>query len=67
MKTVTQSLAEFVVSTEDAALPAWSVHEAKRTLLNMLAISLSASKSDGAGIMLDWVRDEDAARAARSV
>jgi len=61
MKTVTQSLAEFVVSTDESTLPAWSLHEAKRTLLNMLAISLSASTSDGARIMLDWVRDESAA------
>ncbi|MFL2546893.1 MAG: MmgE/PrpD family protein [Candidatus Rariloculaceae bacterium] len=58
MKTVTQSLAEFVVSTDAAALPAWSMHEAKRTLLNMFAISLSASRSEGAGIMLDWAREE---------
>jgi 2-methylcitrate dehydratase PrpD len=64
MKTVTQSLAEFVVLTDGAALPAWSLHEAKRTLLNMLAISLSASKSDGARIILDWAREECAAEHA---
>jgi len=64
MKTVTQSLAEIVVSTDESTLPAWSLHEAKRTLLNMMAISLSASKSEGAGIMLDWARDEQAAKHA---
>ena len=58
MNTVTQSLAEFVMSTDRESLPAWSIHEAKRTLLNMLAISLSASKSDGASIILDWAREE---------
>ncbi len=64
MKTVTQSLAEFVVSTEANVLPDWSIHEAKRTLINMLAISLSASRAEGARIVLDWVRDEAAAEHA---
>ncbi len=60
MKTVTQSLAEFVVTSDGSGLPAWSLHEAKRTLLNMLAISLSASRSGDAGIMLNWAREERA-------
>jgi len=64
MKTVTRSLAEFVVTTDAASLPDWSLHEAKRTLLNMLAISLSASRSKGAAIMLEWARDEAAAEHA---
>jgi len=61
---VTQRLADFVVSTDADALPDWAIHEAKRTLINMLAISLSASKADGARIMLEWVADEAAAEQA---
>jgi len=61
VSSVTQSLAEFIVKSDSAALPAWSVHEAKRTLLNMLAISLSASRSEGAGILLEWAQEEGAA------
>ena len=64
MKTVTQSLADFVVATDPAELPAWSLHEAKRTLLNMMAISLSATNSEGARIVLDWARNEEAAAQA---
>lgn len=64
MQTVTQKLADFVVSTDTNVLPEWSIHEAKRTLINMLAISLSASRAEGARILLDWVRDEAAAEQA---
>jgi 2-methylcitrate dehydratase PrpD len=64
MQTVTQKLADFVVSTDTNVLPEWSIHEAKRTLINMLAISLSASRAEGARILLDWVRDEAAAERA---
>jgi len=63
---VTRKLAEFVANSEDAALPEWTIHEAKRTLLNLFAISLSASRSDDAGILVDWARREGcAARASR--
>lgn len=55
---VTYSLAEFVAGTDEGALPDWTIHEAKRTLLNMLAISLSASRSDDAKIMTDWAKHE---------
>jgi len=55
---VTRTLAEFVAGTHVESLPDWAIHEAKRTLLNLLAISLSASRSDGAQILLDWARRE---------
>jgi len=55
---VTRKLAEFVVNSEDTALPDWAIHESKRTLLNLLAISLSASRSDGARLLVDWARRE---------
>lgn len=62
--TVTRSLAEFVATTEAATLPDWTIREAKRTLLNLLAISLSASRSAGARILLDWAAAEGSARRA---
>jgi len=55
---VTQQLAEFIVGAQDDALPEWTIHEAKRTLLNLLAISLSASRSDDAHLLIDWARRE---------
>ena len=55
---VTHKLAEFIADAEDGALPDWTIHEAKRTLLNLLAISLSASRSDDAKILIDWARLE---------
>jgi len=61
----TRTLAEFVAGTHVESLPDWAIHEAKRTLLNLLAISLSASRSDGAQILIDWARREGCrARAA---
>jgi 2-methylcitrate dehydratase PrpD len=50
MTTVTQSISNFVITTDYNDLPDWCIHEAKRTLLNMLAISLSASEAHGAKI-----------------
>jgi 2-methylcitrate dehydratase PrpD len=64
---VTRKLAEFVANSEDAALPEWTIHEAKRTLLNLFAISLSASRSDDAGILIDWARREGCAARASVV
>jgi 2-methylcitrate dehydratase PrpD len=51
-------MAEFIAGSEERALPEWTLHEAKRTLLNLLAISLSASRSDDARILTDWARQE---------
>jgi 2-methylcitrate dehydratase PrpD len=55
---VTRTFAEFVAGAEVESLPDWTIHEAKRTLLNLLAISLSASRSDDADILIDWARRE---------
>lgn len=61
---VTEKLAEFVVNADDGGLPEWAIHEAKRTLLNLLAISLSASRSADARILIDWARHEECAERA---
>ncbi|MBH97354.1 MAG: 2-methylcitrate dehydratase [Rhodospirillaceae bacterium] len=60
MSTVTQKIARFVTNAQHVDLPEWSIHEAKRTLLNMLAISLSASEAKGAKILIDWAINEKA-------
>ena len=62
--TVTRSLTEFVANTDASELPAWSLHEAKRTLLNLLAVSLSGSRSQGAAPILQWAREEEATATA---
>lgn len=62
--TVTRSLSTFVADSDASELPAWSLHEAKRTLLNLLAVSLSASRSAGARALLEWARDEAATEKA---
>jgi len=55
---VTRTLAEFVANADAQKLPDWTIHEAKRTLLNLFAISLSASRSQDAAILIDWARRE---------
>ena len=58
---VTQSLASFIVDTRTDDLPEWSLNEAKRTLINILAVSLSASTSVGSRMLMDWAVSEAAA------
>tara|TARA_A100001037_G_scaffold155977_2_gene140635 strand:- start:7451 stop:8791 length:1341 start_codon:yes stop_codon:yes gene_type:complete len=58
---VTLSLAKLINKTNAEDLPAWTIHEAKRTLINMLGISLSASASAGNQMLLSWVKNENAA------
>ena len=58
---VTQSLASFIVDTRTDDLPDWSLNEAKRTLINILAVSLSASTSAGSRMLMDWAVSEAAA------
>ena len=58
---VTQSLASFIVDTRTDDLPEWSLNEAKRTLINILAVSLSASTSAGSRMLMDWAAGEAAA------
>ena len=56
--TATRTLAEFVVSAHD--LPAVALDEAKRTLVNILAISISASEHPSSHRLTDWARAEGA-------
>ena len=58
---VTQSLASFIVDTRTDDLPEWSLNEAKRTLINILSVSLSASTSAGSRMLMDWAAGEAAA------
>lgn len=56
---VSISLAKFITEKHIEDLPAWTIHEAKRTLINMIGISLSASASSGNEMLLSWVKNED--------
>jgi len=56
----TLDLARCVVSTPADGVPEAMLHEAKRTLINVLAISLSASPAKPAGILVDWAKAEGA-------
>ena len=55
----TQTLAEFVVNTQQ--IPDAIMNEAKRTLVNLLAISISASPQSPSKLLIDWARGEGAA------
>ncbi|MEZ4502328.1 MAG: MmgE/PrpD family protein [Dehalococcoidia bacterium] len=55
----TRQLATFVATTPIEALPASMLHEAKRTLINVLAVALSASVDDSVPALETW----DGARA----
>ena len=57
----TASLARYLVSAKAGGLPGWTLHEAKRTLINLLGVSLSASVMPAARIMLEWAAAEAAA------
>ena len=61
---VTHSLAQKLTGTNDSDLPDWALHEAKRTLLNVLAVSLSASRSTSAANLFDWVQAEGSSERA---
>ena len=56
--TPTRTLAEFVVNARD--LPPVALDEAKRTLVNILAISISASEHPSAHRLTEWARAEGA-------
>ncbi|MGE3960497.1 MAG: MmgE/PrpD family protein [Dehalococcoidia bacterium] len=57
--TPTRTLAAFIVDTDDP--PEWVMQEAKRTLVNLLAISVSASVHPSSARLLVWARAEGAA------
>ena len=61
----TRRMAEFVTSEVD--LPEWVMTEAKRTLVNVLAISISASAHPSSQKLLVWARGEGAAAQASVV
>ena len=63
----TASLARYVASVKAGDLPAWTLHEAQRTLLNLLGVSLSASVMPAGRIMLEWAAAEAAAPRASVV
>ena len=54
----TRTIAEFVVNAQD--LPALAIDEAKRTLVNVLAVSISASEHPSAHRLTAWARAEGA-------
>ncbi len=54
----TRTIAEFVVNAHD--LPAVAIDEAKRTLVNVLAVSISASEHPSAHRLTEWARAEGA-------
>ena len=56
--TATRSLAEFVVGAWTGSLSEWTIHEARRTLVNLLAVSLSASKAKPGRILNGWAAGE---------
>lgn len=58
----TRTLAEFVATAHD--LPPLAIDEAKRTLVNVLAISISASEHISAKRVTQWARDEGGAERA---
>ena len=62
-----KTLAEFVENAQTGALPDWTIHEAKRTLINMLAISLSASHAKPVEILLEWAKAEGCAPRATMI
>lgn len=57
----TLSLATYVADAKTEELPEWTIHEAKRTLLNILGVSLSASAAPGSLTLMEWARNEGAA------
>ncbi len=63
----TQSLADFIAGANADDLPEWSLHEAKRTLINILGVSLSASPATGSRTLLAWAKSEACAPKASIV
>ena len=56
----TETLARLIVTSKIDDLPDWTYHEAKRTLINMLAISLSASAAAPVRAITAWAEAEGA-------
>ena len=56
----TRSLAELITATKAGGVPDDILHEAKRTLVNILGVSLSASGAKPVLALNDWARAEGA-------
>ena len=54
----TEVLARFAAETNSQSLPDWTLHEAKRCLINYIAVSLYASFSEPADILGEWFEEE---------
>jgi 2-methylcitrate dehydratase PrpD len=65
--TATQTLAQHITNTKADSLPDWLFHESKRTLVNLLAISISASDAAPVAALTDWARDEGAKARATAI
>lgn len=61
MKGVTHQLAQFVTEQRPESIPKDVLHLGKRSLLNSLAVSLSASPQEGSQALIRWARSEGAA------
>ncbi|TAK79360.1 MAG: MmgE/PrpD family protein [Dehalococcoidia bacterium] len=57
----TARLADFIVRTPTTAIPPHVLHEAKRTLINILAVALSSSGDSSVDALDAWGRSEGAA------
>ncbi|MGE3857882.1 MAG: MmgE/PrpD family protein [Dehalococcoidia bacterium] len=64
-RTATRTIAEFVVGARD--LPEIAMDEARRTLVNVLAVSISASEHPSAKRLTEWARREGAVERARVI
>ena len=60
----TDTLARLIAASDAAALPGWTYHEAQRTLINMLAVSLSASDAPPVRAITSWAAAEGSAGGA---
>ncbi|MEE8517553.1 MAG: MmgE/PrpD family protein, partial [Dehalococcoidia bacterium] len=56
--TATQDLAQLLASAKTSDVPDSMLHEAKRTLVNLLAVSLSASPAKPVAAMVEWAKAE---------
>lgn len=54
----TQELARFLVETEVASLPDWTIHQAKRCFINFLGVALYASRHPSVDILMEMAREE---------
>lgn len=57
----TWALADFVATAPAQTVPPWAIHEAKRTLINVIAISLSGTQETPSKALTEWARSQGAA------